>query len=87
MRYMRCANAFCCDMVDFVFSAGKGLAFKKWSATIQENEHVFDNEGRHFPPQNHSCREKWDMTCHLRCIMWDLLFWNLIAEKRGMKRM
>ena len=86
MRYMWCANAFCCDMANFVFSAEKVLAFKNWSATIQENEHVFDNEGRHFPPKNHSCGEKWEIACHLLCIGCGLLFWSLIIEKSGMKR-
>ena len=39
---MRCANAFCCDMIGFVFSAEKVLAFKKWSATTQENKRMFN---------------------------------------------
>ena len=44
---MRCANAFCCDMVDFVFSAEKVLAFKKRSATIQENKRMFGFRNKH----------------------------------------
>lgn len=47
MRYMRCANALCYDMVDFVFSAEKVLAFKKLSATIQENKHMFGFRSKH----------------------------------------
>ena len=47
MRYMRCANALCYDTVAFVFSAEKVLAFKKLSATIQENKHMFDFQSKH----------------------------------------
>ena len=44
---MRCANAFCCDMIGFVFSAEKVLAFKKWSATTQENKRMFNFRSKH----------------------------------------
>ena len=44
---MRCANALCYDTVAFVFSAEKVLAFKKLSATIQENKHMFDFQSKH----------------------------------------
>lgn len=84
---MRAAKVLCHDIRIFEFLTKKTLAIKNPGVTIQKNEHVFDNKSRHFHPKNHNCREKWDMTCHLRCIMWDLLFWSLIAEQHGMKRL
>ena len=66
---LRVAKALCYDMRTFEFSKEKTLAIENPGVTIQKKKNMCSMMRADIFLLNHSCREKWDIACHLRCIV------------------